>query len=74
MLSEEFPAVAMLVQKISLPLNYKTKDSCNQPRYDRVRYFKCSLIIGFHNNWIIINFFDVITDEVEYEYINITII
>ena len=35
---------------------------------------KYSIIIGPKNSWIIMNYFDYRTDDVDYEHINITII
>ena len=61
-------------KKLSLPWNYKIKDECNYPRYGRVYDWKLSLILGYHNNWIIIYFLDDITGSVEYKCMNITII
>ena len=59
--------------KLSLPWGSTIKEACNQPIYGRVYNCKYSLIIGSHNNCIIMNFLDIGTDNVEYEYINITI-
>ena len=57
---------------LSLPWDLKTKESINQPRYGRVYNCEYYLIIGSHNNWIILNFIDEITYEEYYGHINLT--
>ena len=59
---------------LCLSWDYKIKYARNQPRYERVYDCKYSLIIGSHNNWIIINFIDDGTYEREYDHINIKIL
>ena len=56
--------------KSSLPGDYKTKDACNQLIYRIVYNYKYFLIIGSHNNWVIMNFIDYGTDNVDYKYMN----
>ena len=46
----------------------------NKPRYGRVYNFKYYLIIGFNNNWAMMNFLDDGTNNVDYEWNNRTII
>ena len=48
---------ACIIQ-LSLPWDSKIKYACNHPRHGRVNDEKYSLIIGFHNIWIIMNFLD----------------
>ena len=40
-------------KKLSLPWYPKIKDAFSQPRYERVFNCKCSTIIGYNNNWVI---------------------
>ena len=51
----------------------KIKEAVNQPRYGIVYNWKYSQILGFHNNWIIINSLDGGTYEEIHEHINRTI-
>ena len=60
--------------QLFLPWDYKIKDACYQPIYGRVYYCKCYIILGSHNNWIIMNFIDYVADEVYYEQTNTTIL
>ena len=57
--------------KVSLPWDTKIKYACNKTRYGRVYDCNYYLIIGSQNNWIIMDFLNDGTDEVEYEQINI---
>ena len=50
--------------QISLTWNSKIKDTCTQSRYGRVYDCKYSPIIGYQNNWIIMNLIDDGKDEV----------
>ena len=61
----------MLVQHNYLfPAIKKIKNAFNQTRYGEVYDYKESLNIGSQNNWIITNFLDDRTYDVEYECIN----
>ena len=60
--------------KLSLPRKSTIKDTRNQTKYRKVYDCKYSLVIGSHNNWIIINFLGYGTDNVEYEFIDRTIL
>ena len=60
--------------KLSLPWVSRINHACNHSRYGWAYNFKYSLIIGSHNNWVIINYIDYRTDIVDYEYINRTIL
>ena len=59
---------------LSLPWNYKIKDACNNPIYERVYGCKYSMFIVYHNTWIVINFIYYGTDKLEYEHIHIIIL
>ena len=64
----------MLAKKISLPWGSTIKEEFNHPRYGRVYNCKYSIILGSWKNYIIINFLNDGTDNVEYECINLTIV
>ena len=57
--------------QLYIPRDSKIKDASNHLRYGRVYYCKYSLILGYHNTWIIMKFLDDVTDKLEYEHINI---
>ena len=48
---------------LSLLRDSKIKEPFNHPRYGRVYNYKQYLIIGSHNNWIIMNLIDDGTDK-----------
>ena len=60
-------------QQLSLPWDYKIKYACYKKIYGRVYYCKYSIILGYLNNGIIINFIYYDTYDVDYEHINRTI-
>ena len=48
----------------SIYWNYNIKHSCNHPRNGRFINRKYSPMIGYNNNWVIMNFIDYGTDDV----------
>ena len=50
--------------QLSLSWDSKIKDTCNQPIYVIVYGCKYSLMLGYHYNWIIMNFLDDLLYEV----------
>ena len=48
---------------LPLPWYSTVKGAFNHPRYGRVYNYKQYLIIGSHNNWIIMNLIDDGTDK-----------
>ena len=60
--------------KLYLPWYPKIEDECNYPIY--ARFFDCKyyLIIGYHNNWIIVNFLDYETNDEKHEHTNRTVL
>ena len=59
---------------LSLPWDSTVREAFNHPIYGRVYNCKYSIIIDYHNNWIVMNFLDDGSGNVEYECINITIL
>ena len=59
---------------IYLPWDTKIEDACNKPRHGRVFNWNSYLIIGSHNNCIIMNFIDDWIGGVRYEHTNRTIL
>ena len=68
-----FSCNACLTQ-LSITCNPKIKYEGNTTRYDRVINSKYSKILGYKNNWIIMNFISIRIDYLKYEHINITIL
>ena len=60
--------------KLCFTWYYTIKEAYNQQIYGIVYNCKYSLILGSHNNWVIMNFRDYGTDNVYYEFMNINII
>ena len=48
----------------------KIQETVNQPRHGKIYNWKYSQILGCHNNWIIMNSLDDVTNEEIYKHIN----
>ena len=55
-------------------LVFKTKDLSNKLIYAKVENWKYSIVLGTHKNWMIMDFINDVTDDVDYEYICQTIL
>ena len=59
---------------LSIHWDSKIKEVINQPRYGRVYSCRYSQIVGYHNNWILMNFLDDGIDEEYYKKSNLIIL